>query len=184
MKRLSEQELTLDVSQAGKGNWEEFPGVPLETVHEAAAEWRRALAGVTRPWLCWNVSERWGRLQQRLIQEVGWTPVVGYDPRCGPPAAVLPGSILIDFNSHFGFEVMWPHFPLEFAFLFTDRLAFLARRSFCARLEGNAPVKNHLRIPARWRRDSGPRLRRAAQLFPISQAQVLGTGGVYHQDGQ
>jgi len=130
---MSEQELTLDVSQAGKGNWEGF-SVPLETVHEAASEWRKALAGVARPWLCWNVSERWCRLQQRLIQEVGWTPVIGYDPRCGPPAEVLPGSILIDFNSHFGFEVMWPHFPLEFVFLFTDRLAFWHADLLC-RLE-------------------------------------------------
>lgn len=130
---ISKEGLTLDVSQAGKGNWEGF-SVPLDTVHEAAAEWRQALAGVTRPWLCWNVSERWCRLQQRLIQEVGWTPVIGYDPRCGPPAEILPGSILIDFNSHFGFEVMWPHFPMEFAFLFTDRLAFWHADLLC-RLE-------------------------------------------------
>jgi hypothetical protein len=113
----------VDLSQFGKGNWAGFP-VPLDTVYEAAAEWKLALAGVDRPWLCWNVSDRWCALQQRLIQEVGWTPVIGFDPRCGPPKTVLPGSIVIDFNARFGFPIMWPHFPLEFAFLFADRLAF------------------------------------------------------------
>ena len=114
----------------GKGNWEGFD-VPLERVYEAAAEWRQALTGVSRPWLCWNVSDRWCKLQQRLIQEVGWTPVIGSDPRSRPPT-VLPGSILIDFNSHFGLEVMWPHFPLEFAFLFADRLAFWHADLLCS----------------------------------------------------
>ena len=119
---MSVQEDAIDPSQVGKGNWAGF-NIPLEKIYQAAAEWREALAGVTRPWLCWNVSDRWCGLQQRLIQEVGWTPVIGYDPRSGPPT-VLPGSILIDFNRHFGLEVMWPHFPMEFAFLYADRLAF------------------------------------------------------------
>ena len=112
----------LDTSQRGKGNWERFD-IPLEKVREATAEWRQALAGIRLPWLCWKVSDRWCKLQQRLIQEIGWTPVIGYDPRSGPPTQ-LPGSLAINFNAHFGFEVMWPHFPLEFAFLFTERLAF------------------------------------------------------------
>jgi hypothetical protein len=119
---MAKQQSATDATQVGKGNWARFD-LPMEKVYEAATEWRQALDGVTRPWLCWNVSDRWCRLQQRLIQEVGWTPVIGFDPRCGPPT-LLPGSIMIDFNSHFGFEVMWPHFPLEFAFLFSDRLAF------------------------------------------------------------
>jgi hypothetical protein len=37
---------------------------------------------------------------------------------------VLPQSIEIDFNAHFNFPALWPHFPLEFAFLWTNRLAF------------------------------------------------------------
>jgi len=119
---MSGQQETIDPSQLGKGNWSGFD-VPMDKVREAAAEWKLALAGVARPWLCWNVSDRWCKLQQRLIQEVGWTPVIGFDPRSGPPT-VLPGSMLIDFNRHFGFGVMWPHFPLEFAFLFADRLGF------------------------------------------------------------
>jgi hypothetical protein len=117
-------EPAIDPSQVGKGNWACFK-LPLETVYDAGAEWRRALQGVTKPWLCWHVSDRWCTLQQRLIQQAGWTPVIGFDPRIGPPATVLPGSVVIDFNARFGFEVMWPHFPLEFAFLFAeDRLAF------------------------------------------------------------
>ncbi len=119
---MAEPELAMDASQLGKGNWAGFDR-SMDEVHEAASEWRQTLAGITRPWLCWNVSDRWCMLQQRLIQEVGWTPVIGFDPRCGPPTK-LPGSIVIDFNSRFGFQVMWPHFPLEFAFLFADRLAF------------------------------------------------------------
>jgi hypothetical protein len=130
---MPKQQDAMDASQVGKGNWAGFD-VPLENIYKAAAEWRQALAGVTRPWLCWNVSDRWCGLQQRLIQEIGWTPVIGFDPRSGPPTTVLPGSIVIDFNSHFGFEVMWPHFPLEFAFLFSDRLAFWHADLLC-RLE-------------------------------------------------
>jgi hypothetical protein len=131
-KTMSKQQEALDPSQIGKGNWAVFD-VPLENIYKAAAEWREALAGVSHPWLCWNVSDRWCRLQQKLIQAVGWTPVIGYDPRSGPPS-VVPGSILIDFNVHFGFEVMWMHFPLEFVFLFSDRLAFWHSDLLC-RLE-------------------------------------------------
>ena len=119
-------------SQAGKGNWDKF-SIPIENIYEVAAEWKQKLIGVERPWLCWNVSDRWCTLQQKLIQEIGWTPVIGFDPRCGPPTP-LPGSVVIDFNAHFGFEVMWPHFPLEFAFLFADRLAFWHADLLC-RLE-------------------------------------------------
>lgn len=112
-----------DTSQLGKGNWENFT-IPLEQIYGAAAEWREQLSGVSKPWLCWHVSDRWCALQQRLIEYVGWTPVIGYDPRMGPPKTVYPGSIVIDFNKEFGLPVMWPHFPTEFAFLFTERLAF------------------------------------------------------------
>lgn len=127
---MPQLEQKIDTSQRGKGNWEGFD-IPLDKIYKAAAEWRGALAGISRPWLCWNVSDRWCKLQQRLIQEIGWTPVIGFDPRCGPPT-ILPGSILIDFNAHFGFAVMWPHFPLEFAFLFSDRLGFWHADLLCS----------------------------------------------------
>ncbi|HEY6346243.1 MAG TPA: hypothetical protein VIY49_32545 [Bryobacteraceae bacterium] len=111
----------------GHGNWKEF-NLPFDIVYRdivyrAAAEWKQVLTGVDRPWLCWNVSARWCVLQQRLVREAGWTPVVGFDPRAGVPP-IEPGGILIDFNRHFQFPVMFFMFPLEFAFLFAPRLAF------------------------------------------------------------
>ena len=109
-------------ARIGTGNWAAF-SIGLDAVYAAAAQWKKRLEGVHKPWLCWNVSPRWCGLQQRVIQHFGWTPVVGFDPRVGPPP-VETGAILIDFNEAFQFPVLWPHFPLEFAFLFTERLAF------------------------------------------------------------
>ena len=129
-----------DPSQVGKGNWAEFP-IPLEKIYEAAEGWSRTLAATPKPWLCWNVSDRWCSLQQRLIQAMGWTPVIGFDPRCGPPKTVHPGSIVIDFNEPFGLPIMWPWFPLEFAFLFADRLAFWHADLLC-RMEVMHQLKN------------------------------------------
>ena len=109
-------------ARIGTGNWAGFT-IGLDAVYSAAAEWKARLAGIYKPWLCWNVSPRWSLLQQRVVKHFGWTPVVGFDPRVGPPP-IEPGAILIDFNESFQFPVLWPHFPLEFAFLFTERLAF------------------------------------------------------------
>jgi hypothetical protein len=108
--------------RAGTGDWKHF-NVPLDQTFEIAAGWKSALNGVQKPWLCWNVSPRWSVLQQKLVLAVGWTPIVGFDPRVGPPP-VVDGAILIDFNENLRLPVLWPHVPLEFAFLFTDRLAF------------------------------------------------------------
>jgi len=58
-----------------------------------------------------------------LVSAFGWTPVIGGDPRA-PKPALLSNSIFIDFNASFQLPNMWMHFPLEFAFLFVDRLAF------------------------------------------------------------
>jgi hypothetical protein len=116
---------------SGHGSWEAYSG-SLEAIYRAAAEWKQLLEGVEKPWLCWNVSPRWCVLQQRLVKEVGWTPVVGYDPRSGPPP-VEPGGHLIDFNKHFQFPSMWFMFPLEFAFLFVPRLAFWHSDLLCRR---------------------------------------------------
>jgi len=108
--------------KAGTGDWNAFR-LPLERIFEAAVDWKQRLGGIAKPWLCWNVSPRWSYLQQRLVVHAGWTPVVGFDPRAGAPPLV-PEAVLIDFNASFQFPVMWPMFPLEFAFLFADRLAF------------------------------------------------------------
>ena len=106
----------------GTGNWKAYT-LPLERIYSAAERWKQQVEGVEKPWLCWNVSPRWSVLQQKLVRHVGWTPVVGFDPRAGAPP-VIPEAILIDFNESFQFPVMWPHFPLEFMFLWAPRLAF------------------------------------------------------------
>jgi hypothetical protein len=109
----------------GAGNWRRFreSGVSLDDVRSAAKEWAAAVADITAPWLCWNVDPDWCREQQRQVLRVGWTPVVGFDPRA-PAPSVEPGAVLIDFNARLGLPTMWMHFPLEFAHLWCPRLAF------------------------------------------------------------
>lgn len=107
---------------SGRGNWKAFD-LPLDRIFSAAARWRELIGPVDKPWLCWNVEPDWCVLQQRLVAAVGWTPVVGFDPRVGPPP-LIAGAVLVDFNAGFGFPNLYPHFPLEFAFLFAPRLAF------------------------------------------------------------
>ncbi len=110
---------------SGMGNWSGFlqSGVTVENVLEAAKGWEKAILGVDKPWLCWNINPDWAIVQQRLVESVGWVPVVGYDPRVGPPP-LTKNAILVDFNKGLDFPVMYPHFPLEFAFAFAPRLAF------------------------------------------------------------
>lgn len=129
MSQLSKRIWAIDSEKvrmyAGIGNWGGFNASPF-TYHDiltVSKDWATALARVERPWLCWNVDPDWCLLQQRMVLEVGWTPVVGYDPRVGPPP-VLPGAVLIDFNADFQFGTMYPHFPLDYAFAYADRLAF------------------------------------------------------------
>ena len=109
----------------GNGNWEYFDrsGVSLDMIFEAAADWAAAAKGIERPWLCWNVDPDWNVVQQRLVRSAGWTPLVGFDPRVGPPP-VEDGAVLIDFNARLKLPVMWMHFPMEFVHLFAPRLAF------------------------------------------------------------
>ncbi len=42
----------------------------------------------------------------------------------GVPEHVVPGAVVVDFNADLQLPVLYPHFPLEFAFLFVDRIAF------------------------------------------------------------
>ncbi|MTW21192.1 hypothetical protein [Allochromatium palmeri] len=118
----SEDKIQRRIFATGTGDWRFFD-YPMSTVHEAAQHWKRELIGVEKPWLCWNVDHDWCLAQQRQVKSVGWTPVVGYDPRIGPPE-IIKGAILIDFNKTFRFPTMWLHFPLEFAHLFCKKLAF------------------------------------------------------------
>lgn len=109
----------------GNGHWEAFQqlGLSMTDIEAAAAPWAEALRGVERPWLCWNVDPEWCLVQQKLVREVGWTPIVGFDPRVGPPP-LIEGAICVDFNARLKLPTMWMHFPMEFIFLFCDRLAF------------------------------------------------------------
>ena len=112
--------------KAGQGNWRAFRaiGFDLSRVEQAAERWANGLRGVTRPWLCWNVDGDWCLVQQKLVTAVGWTPVVGFDPRVGPPKRTVDTAVVIDFNEGLNLPTLYPHFPLEFVFRFCDRLAF------------------------------------------------------------
>ena len=116
----------VELAHVGQGNWRAFRtlGLDLRAVLDIARSWAPALAGIERPWLCWAVDEDWSLVQQRLVALAGWTPVVGFDPRVGPPRRCVPGAVVVDFNAALGLPILYPHFPLEFAFLFCDRLAF------------------------------------------------------------
>jgi hypothetical protein len=112
--------------KAGSGHWQAVreTGFDIGRIATVSTRWRDALRGVSRPWLCWKVDDEWCVVQQKLVQSAGWTPVVGFDPRSGPPKTIVGNAILIDFNAGLDFPVMYPHFPLEFMFMFCDRLAF------------------------------------------------------------
>ena len=117
-------EFASTAGRSGTGNWESFDR-SMDQVRHAAESWRRAVAGCAKPWLCWNLSDSWCLVQQKLIRSVGWTPVVGWDPSNGvgcPP--LIPEAIPIDFNAELKLPALWVHVPLEFAFLWTERLAF------------------------------------------------------------
>jgi hypothetical protein len=122
-----------DFPQAGYGNWEAFDR-PVEEMFSAAEEWRAVAGGIERPWLIWHVSDRWTTLQQRLVQSVGWTPVVGKDPRATMPP-LEPGAVFVDYNRRFQYPVVWAHFAIEFSWLYTPaKFAFWHSDLLC-RLE-------------------------------------------------
>lgn len=108
--------------RSGRGNWNNFV-LPLEHLMEVASGWATHIAGVERPWLCWNVNADWCLVQQDLVAHVGWTPIVGGDPRAGRPP-LRKGAIWIDFNAGLDLPLLLMHVPLEFLFLWADRLAF------------------------------------------------------------
>lgn len=113
------------------GDWEHWSG-PLTDIFAAAEDWRQQMRGIEKPWLCWNVSDRWCVLQQRLVLEAGWTPVVGFDPRSGPPR-IVNGAHLVDFNRTLNAPLMYLMFPLDFIHLFCDRMAYWHADLLCRR---------------------------------------------------
>lgn len=116
----------VELAHVGQGNWRAFRaiGISLREVMDIASGWAGSLRGIARPWLCWHVDGDWSLVQQRLVASAGWTPVVGFDPRVGPPRQVVPEAIVVDFNKNLGFPILYPHFVLEFAFLLCKKLAF------------------------------------------------------------
>ncbi len=112
-----------DTLRAAKGNWDAFPVEQIEVLCAAAKEWRKALDGIEKPWLCWNVEPNWCRIQQRLVLHAGWTPVVGSDPRA-ERAEMEPGAVQVDFNESFGFPIMHFLFPVEVMHWYAPKLAF------------------------------------------------------------
>lgn len=109
---------------AGNGSWLAITPEELETAKaQATTYWSTALAGIDYPWLCWNVASDWCLVQQRMVRSVGWTPIVGYDPRADIPP-VVEGAVLVDFNAGLDYPKLTPMFPMELVFLFAPRLAF------------------------------------------------------------
>lgn len=106
----------------GKGNWKHF-NIDLAVIETVAKEWSAIFEGIQKPWLCWNVDPEWCLVQQKLVQSVGWTPVVGGDPR-SKPSILIDGAVGIDFNKHFNLPMMHFLFVAEFSYLFCDKLAF------------------------------------------------------------
>ncbi len=106
----------------GTGDWEAW-GPEMGPLGPALEDWRAQLSGIEKPWLCWCVHERFCRIQQRLVMEFGWTPVVGRDPRVGEPY-VLPGGVRFHCNQVLGLPTMWMWFPLEFVHRLCAKMAF------------------------------------------------------------
>lgn len=107
----------------GTGNWASWEPEELGILLAAAERWARQVPPGDKYWLCWNINDRWCQLQQRLILEVGWTPIVGADRMVRKPT-IVDGAIFIDFNEGLNLPCLWPHFVLEFVFAWADRLAF------------------------------------------------------------
>jgi hypothetical protein len=114
------------LNRLGNANWRAFQALDfgLERILSAAAVWKDHLEGIEYPWLVWSIDDDWCYLQQQLVRLVGWTPVVGSDPRSGVPAKLVPGAVLINFNADLKLPILYMHFPIYFIFAFAPRLAF------------------------------------------------------------
>lgn len=106
----------------GTGCWESW-GPELGPLELAIEDWRDQLAGIEKPWLCWCVVDRFCKIQQRIVAEFGWTPVVGHDPK-GETPTILDGSVQLDANKYLNLPTIWHAFVPEFTFAIAPRLAF------------------------------------------------------------
>jgi hypothetical protein len=139
----------IELEQVGQGVWAAFRALDLNPgeMLEIARGWAASLGNIDRPWLCWNVNSDWCWVQQNLVHEAGWTPLVGFDPRVGPPQRLLPGAVLFDFNAELRLPILYPHFPLEFAFAFAERLAFWHSDLLIRRKKIGALARRFERLP-------------------------------------
>jgi hypothetical protein len=123
------------LNRLGNANWRalqalnlQFPesSITFEQLGVIAESWKAKLQGVDYPWLIWSVDEDWAFVQQKLVSSVGWTPIVGYDPRVGPPRQdkLISDAILLDFNEFLKLPIMYMHFPIDFIHRFAPRMAF------------------------------------------------------------
>jgi hypothetical protein len=110
----------------GRGGWPAFNRInyQIEDIFAAAEEWQRDLKGLDKAWLVWNAHDDWCTVQQRLVEQTGWTPLVGGDPRVGKPTNLSKNAVYYDFNKTLKLPFLHPVFVLEFVFLFIDKLAF------------------------------------------------------------
>lgn len=106
----------------GSGNWDAVPEKMINSIMELAAEWKTFFSNIQKPWLCWGVEDKLCQIQQKLVLEAGYTPIVGHDTNLVP--TIVPGSRYFDFNSSLKLSHMIMFFPLEFSFLFTKKIAF------------------------------------------------------------
>ena len=123
-------ELAKGEGRIGTGNWDAW-NLGMDPILAVARQWKEQLSGVEKPWLCWNIHDDWCRIQQNLVLEAGWTPVVGNDTNVQKPT-ILKGSVYVNFNEDLKLTSMWMHFPLEFVFLFCKKLAFWHSDFLCS----------------------------------------------------
>jgi hypothetical protein len=124
MDKFNENKIVEDLRYvSAKGNWRGGQ-LDLETLFKAAHEWKKFCKGHDKIWLCWNVDPDWCLVQQKLVKEMGWTPLVGSDSRA-KKAKLIDGAIEIDFNEHLHLPMFHMVLAVEFAFLYIeDKMAF------------------------------------------------------------
>ncbi|WP_109992049.1 hypothetical protein [Salinisphaera sp. LB1] len=167
---------------AAIGNWEIFhaAGLDLDMIRAAAHDWRAELDGVGHGWLCWNVNDDWCLVQQKIVQSFGWTPIVGFDPRVGPPKELTSQAMLVDFNKRLQLPNLFFYIPLEFAFLFCKKLCVLALRPTDPAIE-NAGIERSFRRDQE-RRNSGHRgVVQPAKPAQAQRGPLLGIDWMHHR---
>jgi hypothetical protein len=107
----------------GKGNWRGGQ-LDMTQLFNVAREWKKICKGHDKLWLCWNVDPEWCLVQQKLVKEMGWTPLVGSDSRA-KKAKLIDGAIEINFNENLDLPMFHMVLAVEFAFLYIEgKMAF------------------------------------------------------------